>query len=142
MTRYRLEGQVEPLNFLFSNQPTADREAVYRERFPGIVFPVVVYRYEVSSGSDPVSNDVVQVTPLMEEIAFQHTVDPTSVPVTIVHDPFVGMYNSPTPNTRNIFLLDRQPVISGAKYRYIIVRLDDVTKEIDRVMLTNEVTIP
>jgi hypothetical protein len=143
MTRYRLEGHTEPMFFLFYELQTFLRELGYRERFVGCLFPVVVYRYEVSSGSDPVSNDVVQVTPLMEEIAFEHTAAPTSAPVTIIHDPFIGINYSPNdPETRNIFLLDRQPVISGAKYRYIIVRLDDVTKEIDRVMLTNEVTIP
>ncbi len=140
MNRYRLQGHLNPLDFLYANEQSVVRES--GSAHSGIIFPVVVYRYEIPNGSDPVSNDVVQVTPLMEQIAYQHTVAPAANPVTLLHDPFIAVVYSGTPDLRNIFLLDRQPVISGAKYKYIVVRLDDTTKEIERVMLTNEVTIP
>jgi hypothetical protein len=111
------------------------------------VFPIVIYRYQVPNVAKPtVSNDVVQVTPLMEQIAYQHTAVLGS-PATIIHDPFVCLANQTAlapgdPGTHDIYVLDRLPVIRGASYRYVIVRLNQSTKEIERVLTTNNVTIP
>jgi hypothetical protein len=42
---------------------------------------------------------------------------------------------------QDILLLDRQPVIAGARYKYLVVRLGP-NKEIERVIVTNEVNVP
>ena len=42
---------------------------------------------------------------------------------------------------QDILLLDRQPVLTGARYKYLVVRLGP-NKEIERVIVTNEVNVP
>lgn len=146
VSRYQLTGHIDPLAQLYKNNNVATSESS-RGTAAGIVFPVVVYRYQVANAAKPtVSNDVVQVTPLMEQIAIQHT-SKMGTDYTLVHDPFVCIAPQTSlvpadPGTHDIYLLDRQPVMRGATYRYVIVRLNDSTKEIDRVLTTNDVTIP
>jgi hypothetical protein len=72
-----------------------------------------------------------------------------SGPNKIVTDPFTAiLHQSDSPLTgteaqfdHDIFLLDRQPVIKGATYKYILVRFGP-TKEIERVIVTNTVDVP
>ena len=47
----------------------------------------------------------------------------------------------PLPNaTYGVYLVDTQPVILGARYRYLLVRFKD-NHEIDQVIPTNEVEV-
>ena len=41
----------------------------------------------------------------------------------------------------DILLLDRQPIIKGARYKYLLVRFTP-GKEIERVIVTNTVDVP
>jgi len=112
---------------------------------PGKILPVALYRVQVANTNFPiVSGDIVQVSPLMERIA-----QVISGPNKIVTDPFTAiLHQSDSPLTgteaqfdHDIFLLDRQPVIKGATYKYILVRFGP-TKEIERVIVTNTVDVP
>lgn len=106
------------------------------------LLPLVVYRYQVENANYPiVSGDVVQVTPLMEEIAYGNIANGTGV-----YDPFVFVFRTSgtgatgTFTPGEMYLLDTQPLVVGARYRYLIVRLAD-NKEIEQVIVTNEVEI-
>ena len=92
-----------------------------------------------------VSGDVTQVTPLMEQIAYEQANLPGFGNSTVIHDPFIRVFpeNSPTPlsGPRGIYLLDTQPVIVGARYRYVLVRFDARSMEIAEVIPTNELEV-
>jgi hypothetical protein len=42
----------------------------------------------------------------------------------------------------DLLVKDTQPVISGASYRYLIVRFDEQTREIAEIIPTNTILIP
>lgn len=103
------------------------------------LFPVVMYRYQVPNVRYPkVSGDLVQVTPLMEDIAIQ--VQQEGVRMLDAY-----IYARATQATDNIalgelFLADTHPSLRGARYRYLLVRLKP-NGEIDQVIPTNEVEV-
>ena len=106
---------------------------------------MVLYRVQVPSLKFPtVPGDIVQCGPMMEQIAQSE-----SRGETLVSDPFIlplhmndtGLARTLPGSDHDIMLLDRQPVIKGAKYKYLLVRFAD-SKEIDRVIVTNEVLVP
>ena len=118
---------------------------LYQNTEGEIIFPVVLYRTQVPNELYPtVSGDVIQVSPLMEEIAFDWVVDPVFGDVTEVRDPF--LVATPPINFGNeilpgfIFLKDTQPVVEGARYLYLLVRFGD-DGEIKEIVPTNAVTI-
>ena len=101
------------------------------------VMPCVLYRYQLANSLYPtVSGDVAQVSPLMEEIAY----GTNAVSVT-VYDPFIGITRKDSGNWE-VYLIDTQPVVSGAKYQYLLMRFDEKTKELDRIIPAGTVTIP
>lgn len=139
-------GDVE--RHLYVNDEVAGLETT--EEIPGLILPVALYRVQVPNAKYPsVPGDIVQVSPMMEKIA-QVAGSDLKGPLTSVVDPFIIMLdygNLPglTPTepqfTHAIFLIDRQPVLKGARYKYFLARFDP-TKEIERVVVTNEITIP
>jgi hypothetical protein len=136
-------------NFSFTNaiSGTADPlDHVYRSaRDHGLLFPLVVYRAQVTNAAFPdVSGDVVQVTPLMEQIAFDRPPAPGGANVVLVHDPFIRLIpKGETPGAQEweLYLLDTQPVVEDASYQYFLVRLNSETREIAEVMPTKPVQI-
>ncbi len=126
---------------------TADPlDHVYRSaRDQSRLFPLVVYRAQIPNAAFPdVSQDVTQVTPLMEEIAFDRGLTPNGTQAVFVHDPFIRLIpTTPTPSAPDweLYLLDTQPVIDDATYQYFLVRLHPDTREIAEVMPTNPVQI-
>jgi hypothetical protein len=118
--------------------------------FAGSLLPCVLFRYQVPNTKYPsVSGDVVQVSPMLEDIAHQTTTYPSSTGGTaqahIVKDPFVaGIDLDPLePLSVTVLALDRQPVVRGAEYKYLFVRFKGRTKEIDRVIpASGSITIP
>ena len=68
---------------------------------------------------------------------------------TTVTDPFIAILSSTvtglprtiTDSVQDILLMDRQPVIKGARYKYLLVRFGP-NKEIERVIVTNTVDVP
>lgn len=115
------------------------------------LFPCVLYRYRVNDASDPaLGSDLVQVTPLMESIAYGFS-NPQRVPdplgnSTIIYDPYIQVVDEgPVSGGRRVglYLTDTLPVISGQTYRYLLVRFDPVTKEPRDVLpVPNPVTVP
>jgi len=105
------------------------------------LFPCALYRYQTANGNFPtVSGDVIQVSPLMEKIAYEWSTDSGGLTNTDILDPFVAMSGA-YPNIA-LWLRDTQPQISGARYKYILVRFDPVTHEIDQLIPSNEVDVP
>jgi hypothetical protein len=128
-----LQNFITPLSYLFAKKSGAT------------VLPVALYRYQVTNANFPVvSGDVTQVSPLMEKIAFQQTTQAPYGAVTILRDPFVGVFqNGSTPfgsPIYDLYLLDTQPVVTGARYGYLLVRFGD-NREIEEVIPTNEVEL-
>jgi hypothetical protein len=105
------------------------------------VFPCAMYRYQVPNANfATVSGDVIQVSPLMENIAYLSQGQGGQGTNTFILDPFVAMSGS-YPNVY-FWLRDTQPQISGARYKYILVRFDPTTHEIDQLIPSNEVDVP
>ena len=123
----QLFGSFDPLDFLYTNtvKPTET------------VFPCVLYRYQVTNALYPtVSGDVAQVSPMMEDIAYG-----ISGAITTIYDPFIGITRQSNEDW-GVYLIDTQPVVHGAKYQYLIVRFNEDTKELDRIIPAGTVTIP
>ncbi len=124
---------------------TSPLKYVFAKKDGSTVLPLVLYRYQVPNGNFPtVSGDVTQVTPMMEKIAYQQTTVAGFGQVTVIRDPFIGVYrynNSPlTEPSYDMFLLDTQPTITGARYGYLLVRFG-TNREIEEVIPTNEVEL-
>ncbi len=137
-----------PSAYLYKNNEAAANE---KGKYAGTLLPYALFRYQVANAKFPVvSGDVVQVSPLMEEIAYQTTTYPsgaTNVPAHIIKDPFiVGIPKEVLPSGKlgaYLYALDRQPPVRGAEYKYLFVRFKERTKEIDRVVpAQGSVTIP
>jgi len=107
------------------------------------LFPIVVYRSQVANVDFPsVSGDLVQVTPLLTDIAETRTLAPRIFYIQTLKDPYfmTALIPPATNSAEELFLLDTQPALRGAAYRYYIVRFGK-TGEIDRVIRTNTVTV-
>jgi len=72
----------------------------------------------------------------MEEIAYG-----TNATSVTVYDPFIGITRKDSGNW-GVYLIDTQPVVRGAKYQYLLMRFDENTKELDRIIPAGTVTIP
>jgi len=120
----------DPMGFLYTNELTQTES----------VMPCVLYRYQVTNDLyQTVGGDVVQVSPLMEEIAY----GPNGPGNTILYDPFIGAVRLKSSNDPwGLYLLDTQPVVRGATYQYLLMRFDEETKEMDRIIPAGTVTIP
>ncbi len=114
------------------------------------LFPLVVYRFQETNQFFPqVSGDLTQVTPMMESIAYSVGSAPGFGTSALIYDPFIDVYSAslleiPTGGSgvaRNaIVLLDTQPVVLGARYRYLLVRFGE-DREIADVVVTPPVDL-
>lgn len=132
---------------LYRNDAVALAEPI--ETIPGLILPLALYRVQVPNAYFPnVPGDVVQVSPLMENIAQKVVVD-ISGTANVVSDAFItilpatvtGLPRTIGTSEQDILLMDRQPVIKGARYKYLLVRFGP-DKEIERVITTNTVDVP
>ena len=100
----------DPRSFLFPDSLGNDHR----------LLPMVVYRRQVPSEQYPApSGDLIQVTPMMTEIA--------TAPVggnRFVRDPFVKIV-VPQTGPANMILLDTQPAVMFAQYEYHIVTYNE-----------------
>ena len=130
-------GAVDPIMYLYAHGDTSSSSTTNRET----VMPFVLYRYQVPNNNfATVSGDLIQASPLMEKIAYQYGNDKVNGPHAKVRDPFILVAHYPGKAVYEMFMLDTQPVIIGARYRYLLVRFQK-NGEIDEVIPTNEVTI-
>jgi len=108
-------------------------------------FPAALYRYRVATPSYPeVSGDTIQVSPLMEKIAYQFTGSAGQLGNTVIQDPFITATTmTVTDNLRYLWLwlIDTQPQISRAGYQYVVVHFG-ADHEIDQLIPSNEVDVP
>ena len=130
--------------YLYTNDAVAIAEPL--ETIPGLILPAMLYRVQVANANFPnVPGDIVQVSPLMEVIAYLNR-NALNIAVT---DPFVAVlhkFSTDLPRSfalsdHDVLLLDRQPVIKGARYKYLLVRFTP-GREIERVIVTNTVDVP
>ncbi|PYJ00376.1 MAG: hypothetical protein DME25_20905 [Verrucomicrobia bacterium] len=119
-----------------------------KNQFADAIFPCAMYRFQVRNTNFPAtSGDVIQVSPLMENLAYQLSGVPGQTTNTTIHDPFVAatilttVGTTATPVTLLLWLKDTQPQISGASYRYVLVRFK-ANREIDQLAPSNEVEVP
>lgn len=125
----KLETLENPMNYLFPNASSPDQTTL----------PFVLYRYQVASAVFPqVSGDVVQVSPMMETIAYGTNVNNAAT----IYDPYVAVSREHDSGAWGLFVLDTQPVVRYATYQYLLVRFDEKTKEMDRIIPAGTVMIP
>jgi hypothetical protein len=100
------------------------------------ILPVALYRRTASNGQ------VMQVTPLMEKIAWQQIAHAGNNTVydAILHDPYIGVTDDS--GYVRFYLLDTQPVTAGETYQYLLVRFDATTKEMLETIDAGTLTIP
>jgi hypothetical protein len=128
----RIFGTYDPMQGLITNN------------MGEVIFPVAMYRYQVPNPAFPtVSGDVIQVSPLMEKVAYQLSAVPGSPVNTIVQDPFMVGTTASNGQFNNLYLWikDTQPQITGARYKYLLVRFK-ANREIDQIIQSNEVDVP
>jgi hypothetical protein len=142
---YRVSTLNDPRDRLYINDEVKTAEP--RESPAGCVLPIAMYRVQVANTNfSVVPGDIVQVTPMMERIAYVKNIMNGNVEVT---DPWITiLHESDSPLTgtnpnydHDIYLVDRQPVLKGARYKYLLVRFSP-NKEIERVIVTNTVDVP
>lgn len=149
-----LNGGINPVSKLFNDPETGlplfgrdfltfDAQALPLPRVElsevYLVQPLVsaaLYRQQVPSTAYPQpAGDLVQVTPKMSGIAHRHYTNSiplnagVNLPATQVLDPFIRVFRQP--NTHGIYLIDTQPLIEGASYRYHLVRFAENGEMID-----------
>ncbi len=112
------------------------------------LLPAVLYREQVANAEFPkVAGDLVQVSPMIERIAWGTTRIGSDRQVIWMLDPHVVMKASPNFGQAGLgaalelFIGDTHPVVSGARYRYWLVRLDG-GGELESIIPAGEVEVP
>jgi hypothetical protein len=102
--------------------------------YPGVL-PCVLYRRQADHADAAVrvpvgaKRDWIQVTPLIEDIAYE-AASAQNQQRTIIHDPWFAMPSPPTGDApAELYLVDRHPVVRGHAYEYALVLFDRVTME-------------
>lgn len=146
---YGIPGNFDPLTRVFTKGDWTESPGVPP---PPRLLPGMLYRYQVANALfDEVSNDIVQVTPLMETIAhvYQQPVGGANGPMPNcngirIYDPHIAVTGLPGPDSTiayDLWLLDSMPVVLGARYAYLLVVFND-QGEIRTVVPAGEVEIP
>jgi hypothetical protein len=169
-----ISGQMDPLSLLLRNTATGEllfgKDTTVSYTGSSLSVPrielsvpllsdrgagVVMYRAQRPSARWPnPATDLVQVTPLMEAIAYESKASaPASLvssPQAAIHDPFIGVFlRDPTetfsyggygPYNRDICLVDTQPMMEEAIYQYFLVRLGP-NRELIEIIPTNDVEV-
>ncbi len=142
----RIAHDVANSRFLITTTEVADPlEKVYPRLGTGTprrLTPFVLYRTQVPSLLWPeVPGDVSQVSPRLEAIAWA-----TSSGGYTVYDPFIyikqpaGASATPT-DPGYLYIVDTQPAVGRATYRYFLMLLDPVTGEIEEILVTNDTSL-
>jgi hypothetical protein len=122
------------------NQQVFTRENDPRER----LLPCVLYRMQVANDAFPqVSGDVIQCSPLIRSIAWLPGQVNSQTIYSELADPlfrWVAADFAATPPLLDLYLVDTQPVVGGARYRYWLTRFSDLGEPIQTVPC-GEVTV-
>ena len=104
------------------------------------VLPVMLFRTHVPDPNlyPEVPGDVVQVSPLMENI-----IDEAVTGGRRILDPFVHVrVSGEEQRFCDLFIMDTQPQVSGARYAYLLALFDEETKEMLHIIPVGTVAIP
>jgi hypothetical protein len=132
-SRQYVSEHVDASGFLF-------RHTEVGQRFRGgsrPLTPFALYRYRYPEGAeeDPFlarGTDMIQVSPLIEEVAIEQTDGVGLGDITVLRDPFVRLVPTDVDGTKlDVYLLDTHPVIEGERYRYVLVKFDE-SREIEK----------
>lgn len=142
-----IQQRKDPSDFFYPPGVRSPNEMVFKNAAGERLMPFVIYRYQVPNPPyyPSVSGDVYQVTPMMEGIASVMELIPGIGDAHHNYDPFILIAPSSTRKEQfwyDLLVKDTQPVISGAHYRYLIVRFNPVSREIVEIIPTNVVAIP
>lgn len=163
---YPLPDGLNPNDAVFTLDGGATMFDLSGETSDRTLLPAALYRYQLPNELYPqVGGDLVQVSPLVQEIAYEsfEMADHRPLPgeledafsyfsqfqgkdYNVLQDPFMAArdredFDALTDeNTHELILLDTQPVVQGAKYRYLLVRFDE-SGEIDRVLPVDPIEI-
>lgn len=142
LTSY-LHGHVNPLDYVtkkygLMGSNTTGMLGDFTDRVTPL--PCALYRRRLPNG------EIVQVTPLIEDIAYSHEPAgpaPENQPHTIIHDPWVMalLPRSGDELKGSLWIVDRHPVVKDAQYQYYVVFYNQTTHEVRAVIPTNTVTI-
>lgn len=140
---YLVDSHTNPLDYVFRREQAAQGEAPAAA--PGSLFPMMLFRMQVPNSLFPeVSGDLVQVSPLMETIAYEERTL-GGRPTVVIWDRHVALLppgGIPAADAqRDLYVLDRHPLLAGARYRYLVVRYGP-DREIERVIPAGEIEIP
>jgi hypothetical protein len=100
------------------------------------LFPGVLYRQQIANSTFPnVSGDVIQCSPLIRSIAWIAGQVNAQVQLAELADPYFRWVGPdlPTTPTLDLYLVDTQPVVAGAQYRYWLTRFSDWGEPIQTV---------
>jgi hypothetical protein len=137
----------DPTRFLFA------RLSQNPEHCGQPLLPIVVYRQQVANGAFPkVSGSLIQVTPLIERLAWNYSPGIFGgtlfiPPSTVVYDLLIAAGRELVPQAGTftygyyVYLRDQQPVIVGASYHYYVARMND-QHEIAEIIDAGIVTVP
>lgn len=144
------DDRADPIRHVFSRRVgPGDGDA-------GSLLPVALYRQQLTNDAFPnVSGDVSQVSPLIEQIAVKKERFKDGNTVFEVLDPLItgSLETGPVPGLPQpvdpvlgasdcgIYLLDSQPMLANARYRYLLVRFKP-NREIDQIIAAGEITTP
>ncbi|MBI1841069.1 MAG: hypothetical protein HYR88_09490 [Verrucomicrobia bacterium] len=90
------------------------------------LFPCVLYRQQVPNDTFPnVTDDVAQCSPLVRSIAWMNLRSGGGPDLSVLIDPLFRWIGPDPNNPRlDLYLVDTQPVVSEARYRYWLVRFN------------------
>ena len=151
-------GNVESTNFFISSsrylqshvlrnpqQGLFKRHSANPQRNGESILPIAVYRQQTANTAFPkVTGNLIQVTPLIENIPFSFGYTTDGVPMMTLYDLlFVGGQEMPNPTTNlsYLYVRDQQPVLIGASYHYYVVRFN-AKHEVAETIDAGTVTIP
>lgn len=111
-----------------------------------VPLPAVLYREQVAGPLFPVvSGEVMQVSPMITQVR-EVPILAGELPGKKLLDPYLAVRQTanfqPTGRETELYLLDTQPAISGATYRYHLLRFDPISLEPVQTIPCGEVTIP
>ncbi len=103
------------------------------------LLPCMLYRRQATAAG--VKHDWIQVTPLIEDIAFEAAAA-ANANTTIIHDPWF-VIPEPATGTKSpeLFLVDRHPVVRGMTYEYALVLFDATIKEPHSTLPLGTITV-
>jgi hypothetical protein len=107
------------------------------------LLPSVLYRQQVSNAAFPsVSGDVIQCSPLIQSVAWLPEMQAIGANAAQLADPYfrwIGPDGLQVP-LLDLYLVDTQPVVSRARYRYWLVRFNSFIEPV-QIILCGEVEV-